>query len=140
MVSFKMGFPGSSAESTCQCRRQGSDVWSGRSSEGGNGNHSSILVWRIPWAEEPSRPQSMGSQRIRHDWAWEHKHHSKITPYSKIEIKKEMIISYQFHILNITKQLLSLFCMHSLYNIYSPRYSFSYVGSNVKPKNGKWLV
>ena len=25
--------------------------------------HSSILVWRIPWTEDPSRPQSMGSQR-----------------------------------------------------------------------------
>ena len=31
--------------------------------------HSSILAWRIPWMEEPSRLQSMGSQRVRHDWA-----------------------------------------------------------------------
>ena len=29
--------------------------------------HSSILAWRIPWAEEPDRLQSMGSQRVRHD-------------------------------------------------------------------------
>ena len=29
--------------------------------------HSSILAWRIPWAEEPGRPQSMGSQRAGHD-------------------------------------------------------------------------
>ena len=29
---------------------------------------SSILAWRIPWTEEPCRPQSMGSQRVRHDW------------------------------------------------------------------------
>ena len=29
--------------------------------------HSSILVWRIPWTEEPGRLQSVGSQRIRHD-------------------------------------------------------------------------
>ena len=29
--------------------------------------HSSILAWRIPWMEEPSRLQSMGSQRVRHD-------------------------------------------------------------------------
>ena len=29
--------------------------------------HSSILVWRIPWIEEPGRLQSMESQRIRHD-------------------------------------------------------------------------
>ena len=25
--------------------------------------HSSILVWEIPWAEEPGRLQSMGSQK-----------------------------------------------------------------------------
>ena len=31
--------------------------------------HPSILAWRIPWAEEPDRLQSMGSQRVRHDWA-----------------------------------------------------------------------
>ena len=24
--------------------------------------HSSILAWKIPWTEEPSRLQSMGSQ------------------------------------------------------------------------------
>ena len=26
--------------------------------------HSSILVWRILWTEEPGRLQSMGSQRV----------------------------------------------------------------------------
>ena len=31
--------------------------------------HSSILVWRIPWMEEPSRLQSMELQRVRHEWA-----------------------------------------------------------------------
>ena len=29
--------------------------------------HSSTLVWRIPWREEPGRLQSMGSQRVGHD-------------------------------------------------------------------------
>ena len=29
----------------------------------------SILAWRIPWTEKPDRLQSMGSQRVRHDWA-----------------------------------------------------------------------
>ena len=31
--------------------------------------HSSILAWRIPWAEEPGGLQSTGLQRVRHDWA-----------------------------------------------------------------------
>ena len=30
--------------------------------------HSSILAWKIPWTEEPGRLQSMGSQRVGHDW------------------------------------------------------------------------
>ena len=29
--------------------------------------HSSILVWKIPWTEEPGGLPSMGSQRVRHD-------------------------------------------------------------------------
>ena len=35
--------------------------------EKGMANHSSILAWRIPWTEEPSRLQSMGLPRVRHD-------------------------------------------------------------------------
>ena len=31
--------------------------------------HSSTPAWKIPWVEEPGRLQSMGSQRVRHDWA-----------------------------------------------------------------------
>ena len=31
--------------------------------------HSSILAWKIPWMAEPGRLQSMGSQRVGHDWA-----------------------------------------------------------------------
>ena len=32
-------------------------------------SHSSFLAWKIPWTEEPGRLQSMGSWRVRHDWA-----------------------------------------------------------------------
>ena len=31
--------------------------------------HSSTLAWKIPWTEEPGGLQSMGSQKVRHDWA-----------------------------------------------------------------------
>ena len=31
--------------------------------------HSSTLAWRIPWMKEPRGLQSMGSQRVWHDWA-----------------------------------------------------------------------
>ena len=32
-------------------------------------SHSSTLAWKIPWTEEPGRPQSMGSLRVRQDSA-----------------------------------------------------------------------
>ena len=35
--------------------------------EKGMATHSSILAWRIPWAEELGRLQSMGSQKAGHD-------------------------------------------------------------------------
>ena len=31
--------------------------------------HSSILAWRVPWREEPSRLLSRGSQSVRRDWS-----------------------------------------------------------------------
>ena len=30
--------------------------------------HSTTLAWKIPWMEEPGRLQSMGPQRVGHDW------------------------------------------------------------------------
>ena len=29
--------------------------------------HSSTIVWKVPWIEEPGRLQSMGSKRVGHD-------------------------------------------------------------------------
>ena len=31
--------------------------------------HSNSISWKMPWTEEPGRLQSMGSQRVGHDWA-----------------------------------------------------------------------
>ena len=36
--------------------------------EKGMATHSSILAWRIPWAEGPGGLQFMGSQRVGQDW------------------------------------------------------------------------
>ena len=35
----------------------------------GMATRSSILAWRIPWAEEPAELWSIGSQSVRHDWS-----------------------------------------------------------------------
>ena len=42
--------------------------------------HSSILAWEIQWIEEPGRLQSMGSQRVGHDWARTHSNLYNISP------------------------------------------------------------
>ena len=36
-------------------------------SEKAMATHSSTLAWKITWAEQPGRLQSMGSLRVRHD-------------------------------------------------------------------------
>ena len=41
----------------------------GKVSEKAMAPHFSTLAWKIPWTEEPGRLQSMGSQRVGHDWA-----------------------------------------------------------------------
>ena len=47
--------------------------------------HSSILAWRIPWTEEPGRPQSTGSQRVGHDLSTEHAHISDmLLPFPRL--------------------------------------------------------
>ena len=34
----------------------------------GIATHSNSLAWRIPWTEEPGGLQSMGSQKVTHEW------------------------------------------------------------------------
>ena len=65
-----VGFmPGGSdgKESACNAGDLGLMPGLGRSLEQEMATHSSILAWRIPWAEESGRLQSMRSQRVRHD-------------------------------------------------------------------------
>ena len=65
-----LDFPGGSndKDSACNAGDLGLIPGSGKSPGEGNGNHSNILAWRIPWTEEPGELQSMGSQRVRHSW------------------------------------------------------------------------
>ena len=60
----------SGKEPTCQCRKHETQVWflsQVDTLKEGMAVYSSILAWRIPWTEEPGGPQSIGSQRVRHD-------------------------------------------------------------------------
>ena len=65
----------SGQESACPCRRCGFNPWLEKIPlEEEMAAHSSILAWKIPWREEPGGLPSMGSQRVRHDWATEPTH------------------------------------------------------------------
>ena len=59
----RIGFPGGSddKDSTCNVEDPGLIPGSGRCPAEGNGNHFSILAWRIPRTEERGRLQSMGT-------------------------------------------------------------------------------
>ena len=57
-IGFPVGLDG--RESACNTGDPGSIPGSGRPPGEGNGNHFSILAWRIPWTEEPGGLQSVG--------------------------------------------------------------------------------
>ena len=63
-------------EPFCQCRRPKRhkfkswfDLWIGKIPlEKGMATHSSIPAWRVSWTEEPGGLQTIGSQRVGHNW------------------------------------------------------------------------
>ena len=63
--------------------------------------HSSILAWRIPWMEKPSRLQSMRSQRVRHNWA--------TSPYLTLPLQK-----YKGSQKTANSQEITCICTHSV--------------------------
>ena len=65
-----MGFPCGSdgRESVCNAGDPGSIPGSEDPLEKGIATHSSILAWRIPLTDESGGLQSMGLQRVGHDW------------------------------------------------------------------------
>ena len=98
LLSKRLGLPGGSEgkESACDAD-QGSIPGSGRSPGEGNAVHSSILAWRIPWTEKPGRLQSMGSQRVGHDWVTSLRF-SSLLPWKKSYNKPRQHIKKQRHL------------------------------------------
>ena len=56
--------------------------------------HSSILAWRIPWTEEPSRLQCMELQRIRHHLSNSACMHA--LGYIRIKLRGDLDCRYSF--------------------------------------------
>ena len=71
---------------------------SGRSLEKEMATHSSILAWEIPWTEEPGGLQSMGPQRVIHDWGTSL--HLNV-PIRKSEVFLSFMVRLNPNILNI---------------------------------------
>ena len=66
--------------------------------------HSSILAWKIPWTEESLRLQSMGSQRVRHDW---------VTSFSLISLTN---IFKLFKFISLKYSWFTMLCYFLLYS------------------------
>ena len=71
VVKFSEAFPGGSVdkESACNAGDPGSIPRWWNPLEKEMATHSSIFAWKIPWTEEPGGLQSIGSQRVGHDFA-----------------------------------------------------------------------
>ena len=52
--------------------------------------HSSTPAWKIPWMEGPGGLQSMGSLRVRHDWA------TSLSLFTFMHLEKEMATHSSF--------------------------------------------
>ena len=72
--------------------------------------HSSILAWRIPWIGEPGGLQSMGSQRVRHNWVTEH-----ARTHAALSVQRFILLGRDF--CHGTSSELSEHVSASLYNI-----------------------
>ena len=71
LLDRKSSFPSGSAVKNLPVM-QHMRVWSLRQKEAlekGMATNSSILAWKIPWTEELGGLQSIGSQRVRHNWS-----------------------------------------------------------------------
>ena len=69
-IKKRYDFPGGSDSKESSCNAEDLDSIPGWEDalEKEMATHSSVLVWEIPWTEEPGGLQSMGSQRVGHNW------------------------------------------------------------------------
>ena len=115
LIWYLKGFPGGSAVKNLPVMQE---IWV-RSLGGEDpleedtATHSSILAWRILWTEEPSELQSMGSQRVRHNWsdqvcarARAHTHTISKSKLFTIFIALKFVRNYSWHNLQLNIKML----------------------------------
>ena len=93
--------------------------------------HSSTLAWKIPWTKEPDRLQSVGLQRVRHDWA------ISLSPY--------IVVTYSYITTTIIEiQNISSTSPNSLKHYYgSLSYTFAFYRTSYKWNHGvagSWVL
>ena len=92
------------------------------------GTHSRILTREIPWTKELGRLQSMGSQRVGHDWEIEHTHLSNqfvylsIGTFYQIHLNraektylKYLFLSFIMSLTGLSQALNSQLCFHRVH-------------------------
>ena len=91
--------------------------------------HSSILAWKIPWMEKPGRLQSVGSQRVGHDWVPSLSFKHALLPHLYIKIDT----------ICMTPNLLMFYTMSENYFVnYCINVHASQVALVVKDPTSKW--
>ena len=113
---YTIAFPGGSVvkQFACNAGTWAKSLGQEDPLERGTATHSKILAWRMSWTEEPGRLQSMGSQRIKHDWAvnthsYAHTHtHTLVIVYILVLAYYMYYISYISY-LHFTFQFFNVF-------------------------------
>jgi len=96
---------------------------------------SSILDRKISWTEKPGRVQSMGLQRVGHDWSdWAHV--SSISNMLRFFIMKDVEL-YQILFLLLLRYMIFIF--HSI-NVVYHIYWFECVESSLHPRDKSHLI
>ena len=90
---------------------------SGRSCGGGNGNHSSIFAWKIPWTEEHGRLQPTGLQSLTRLSNWAHMHmrasvhtHTHTHTHTQSQKDRGRIYNCQLFKVNSLRKSLEAYC------------------------------
>ena len=83
-------------ESTPRQETWGPSLGRGDPQEKGTATLSSILAWRIPWTEEPGGLQSIGSQRVKHDWVTKRTHTAPTVLFKVLYCKIKNVFIFVF--------------------------------------------
>ena len=113
-----------------RCKRHGFNPWVGKIPW--RRTHSSILAWRIPWTDKPGRLQSMGLQRVEHNWAT-----NTLTSVSVLLALRYVQMNGPPNLSGFTNNL-SLFLIHIVVKYESSISSLPWWNMGMQPSSTLW--